>query len=150
MKIIHWLFCVLVLGLYLGIVVMVGGDLLHFWDIPSFVVTVVFCLMLLLGHYTPAEMIQAFRCAGTAEADEADLRRALNFFEVLHRLVVVSGILGFMVGFTMILVTYPSDNFNRELGRFMAVNILTVTYSLVFIMLVTIPYQSAIKKKLIR
>jgi len=45
---------------------------------------------------------------------------------------------------------HPSEEFNKNFGKFMAVCFLTVVYALFIIMTITVPFQSAIRKKLIR
>ncbi|HPA71853.1 MAG: hypothetical protein KBA61_12380 [Spirochaetes bacterium] len=138
-----------VVGIYVAAVIISGGSIWYFLDVPTFVLTPVLPLILMLGHFSPREMLDSFRCAGTAERSEAETRKALVFFTTLHRLIIISGLLATMLGVVMILVIYPSEHFNSNIGKYMAVCFLSLVYPLFLIMTITVPFTGALRKKLI-
>ena len=139
-----------VFGFSIAGVIIAEGSPLVFWDFPSFVFTPMFAIILLLGHYSPVEILGAFKCSGKEAASEIELKKALLFFNTFHKLVIISGFFAFMLGNVLIVSLSPSEEFNKNFGKFMAISFLTIVYALFIIMTVTVPFQSAIKKKLIR
>jgi len=132
-----------------GIIIAKGSPLI-FWDFPSFIFTPLFAIILILGHYTPGEIIDAFKSAGKESRSEVELKRALLFFNTFHKLVIISGIFAFMLGNVLIISLSPSEEFNRIFGKFMAISFLTIVYALFIVLTITVPFQSALKKKLIK
>ena len=150
MKKSYMVYFLVVAGISIWGILIVPGPLLIFWDLPSFIFTPLLAIIILLGHFSPREMFNAFRNAGSAEVNEPELRKSLLFFETFHRLTVISGLFAFMLGIVLIVYIHPSEEFNKNFGKFMAVCFLTVVYALFIIMTITVPFQSAIRKKLIR
>jgi flagellar motor component MotA len=149
MKKMYVVYLAIVLGICIGGVLISGGSLILFWDVPSFIFTPGIAFLIMLGHYSPREMVEAFKCAGTAERSEAELKKSLLFFETFHRITIISGFFAFMLGLVMLLVSKDLIN-ETKAGPWMAVAILTVLYALFFVMAITVPFQSAIRKKMIR
>jgi len=142
-------YLIAVIGICIAAVLFSGGKIWYFLDVPTFILTPVIPLILMLGHYSPREMLDSFLCAGAADRTEPEIRRALVFFTSLHRLIIISGLFATMLGVVMILVIYPSEHFNSNIGKYMAVCFLSLVYPLFLIMTVTVPFESALKKKLI-
>lgn len=138
-----------VVGICIVMILISGGKVWYFLDVPTFILTPVIPLILMLGHYSPREMLDSFLCAGAADRTESEIRKALVFFTTLHRLIIISGLFATMLGVVMISVVYPSENFNSNFGKYMAVCFLSLVYPLFLIMTVTVPFESALKKKLI-
>lgn len=149
MKKMYIVYLAAAVGIYIVAVIISGGSVWYFLDVPSFILTPVLPLILMLGHFSPREMLDSFRCAGAAESTEAETRKALVFFTTFHRLIIISGLLATMLGIVMILVIYPSEHFNSNIGKYMAVCFLSLVYPLFFIMTVTVPFTGALKKKLV-
>jgi flagellar motor component MotA len=149
MKKMYMLYLLVAVALCVSGILIAGGSLLWFCDAPSLIFTPVIAIILLLGHFSPGEMIEAFKCAGKSEKSESELKKSLLFFETFQRLNILSGILGFMLGLIMILISQELSN-EKVIGPYFAVAFLTMLYSLVIMLLITVPFQSAIKKKLIK
>ncbi len=148
MKKTYIVYMIVVIAICIAGILLAEGKLLWFWDPLSILLTLGIVLILLLGHFSPKEMIESFRCAGAAERSEAEMKRALLFFETFHRLTIISGFMSFMLGLIMFLAGMDLTN-EKAAGPFLAVAIMTVLYALIIIMLVTVPFQSAIRKKMI-
>lgn len=152
MKKLYMVYLLIVFGICAGGVLVSQGKLQWLWDVPTFVFTPGIALVLMLGHYSPREMIDAFRCAGVAERSEPELKKSLLFFDTLHRLLIISGLFAFTLGLLLVMAyDDPSEGiFNKFIGRYMAVCTLSVLYLLFLIMTITVPFQSALRKKLIK
>ncbi len=147
------LILIAVTGIYVAAIVIAGNDaagaaLPGFWDLPSFILTPVTPLILMLGHYGPGEIVRAFRCAGADECGSADAGRALVFFRSLRRLIMLSGFLGTLIGAIFIARMYPSEEFSASAGVYLGMCLLTVVYALFFSMVLCVPFESALEKKL--
>jgi len=144
---------VAVTGIYIAAIVIAGSGVAGagpagFWDLPSFILTPVAPFILMLGHYGPGEIVRAFRCAGAGECGPADAGRALVFFRSLRRLVMLSGFLGSLIGAIFIARMYPSGEFSANAGVYLGTCLLTVVYALFFSMVLCVPFESALEKKL--
>lgn len=148
MKKMYIVYLIIVFAICIAGILIAKGKLLWFWDPVSFMLTPGIALVILLGHFSPKEMIESFRCAGAAERSEAELKKALLFFESFHRLTIISGFLAFMLGLVMMLAGMDLAN-DKNAGPYLAVAIQTILYALGIIMIITVPFQSAIKKKMI-
>lgn len=149
MKKTYIVYVALAIGMCIFGILGAKGDLLWFWDPASIMLTLGITLALMLGHFSPKEMLEAFRCAGAAERSEAELKKALLFFETFHHLTIISGFMSFMLGLIFFLAGMDLTN-EKAAGPFMAVAVMTVLYALLIVMIITAPYQSAIRKKLIK
>ncbi len=139
-----------VFGFSIAGIIIADGSPSIFWDFPSFVFTPLFAIILLLGHYTPGEIINAFKSAGKEFTSDVELKKALLFFNTLHKLVIISGIFAFMLGNVLVISLSPSEELNMIFGKFMSISLLTIVYALFIILTITVPFQSALKKKLIK
>jgi flagellar motor component MotA len=149
MKKMYIVYIIAVVALCVLGILIARGNLWWFYDPPSLMLTLGIVLLLLLGHFSPKEMIEAFRCAGAAaERSDAELKKALLFFETFHRLTIISGFMSFMLGLILFLAGMDLSD-EKAAGPFMAVAVMTVLYALIIIMMITVPFQSAIKKKMI-
>ncbi len=146
MKKLYPLSLVLVLGVFVLAIVFAKGVLGAYADVPCMVVTWVPPILLALATHGARGFRRAFSVAyGADRASEADARVALGFFVALQRYLLVSGILGLMVGITAMLANLYDT---ASLGRGLALALLTVLYALVTMLVVTMPMRSALEKRL--
>ncbi len=138
------------MGIYVFAILISGGSLILFWDVPTIMLTPGIPLILMLGHYSPSEIIEAFRIAGKGSNCDVEIQKSLLFFKTIHRLIMLSGYFAVLLGVVMILTTYPSENFNKDVGNYMAVCILSAAYAIFFVMIICVPFESALEKKLLR
>lgn len=148
MKKMYLLYAAVVLGILCGCIVIAGGSLTYFWDPPSLLFVPVAPVLLMLTHFSPREMADAFRAAGTEETDQETLRKALLFFRTCRRLLILFGVIGFMFGFIMILMVLSTPGFQEHFGLYLGVGLLTLLYALCLVSIVVIPFESALEKKM--
>ncbi len=144
------IYLAVVVGIYVFAILIAGGRLIMFWDFPTLLLTPVVPLILMLGHYSPSEIIDSFRIAGESANSDVEIKKSLLFFKTIHRLIMLSGSFAVILGIVMILTTYPSENFSKDVGNYMAVCILSGAYAIFFVMIICVPFESALEKKMIR
>ncbi len=119
---------------------------MYFFDLPSIALLLVPVFLVMLSHFSPAEMAGAFRSAMAGYAATGkELSDSLLFFKTLQKALLVVSALGFLTGL-IVLAGIESDaaTFRNGLG----VALLVVYYAAAMVMLVTLPFKSAVKKKL--
>lgn len=141
---------VAVINAIVGILWAKSDLLIAFFDIPTMFLTGGTTIALLLTHYSPREIIDAFRCAGVAERSNADIQKALLFFRTSRRISILAGIIAFIMGIILMFNLYGTDDFHKSFGVWIGLCVLSILYSLFMIMVVNIPFESALEKKLIR
>jgi hypothetical protein len=140
--------CVAIIaGIFTGVMALIGG-LGYFFDPASVAFLFTPVLFVLLTNFSPGEILRSFRAAMSGcDAGAAELRNSLLFFRTAQKALLVVAVLGFLTGF----ITMAAGE--NDLGRFkvgFGVAILVLYYALAGIMLVTLPFTSALKKKLNR
>ena len=121
------------------------SSLLMYMDVPSLVVVVCPAFFLSLGVFGLREMGRAFTAGWRDGLSETELRKALAYFDALQQYLIISGVIGTLIGVTTILGQYGDSG---SVGKGMALSLLTVLYSLVFMMVIVIPFRSGIRKRL--
>ena len=135
-----------VLAIWAAAVLLGKGSLSWFFDLPSLVLVLFPAFFLSLGVFGFREIGRAFSVGFRKEgAVEADLRKALVFFEALPQYLILSGLLGTLLG-VMTMMRWIDDL--RSMGSGMALALLTVVYSLILTMVLVVPFRSGIRRKL--
>ena len=141
----YFLCVLLICGVFTAAMALVDG-FIYFFDLPSILFLLIPVFLVLLSHFSPAEMAGAFRSAMAGyEATEKELSDSLLFFKTMQKALLVVSALGFLTGL-IVLAGIKSDaaTFRNGLG----VAILIVYYAAALVMLVALPFKSAVKKKL--
>lgn len=137
--------------IFLGLVstaIYIGGATLYYYlDLVSLCVTLGFTFVLLCTHYSPVEMGRAFRAGmeNAKDCTEKELHHALVFFKSMQNLFILNGILGTLYGWVAMLNHLGNK---QQMGRGVAASIITILYAVMFIAMICVPFQSAIKKKM--
>lgn len=139
--------CVFVAGVYIA-----RGEILWLIDPPSAMLVFLPPVFLMLSHYTPGEMGKAFSTAfrGRADADVVETKNALLFFTTLQNLILFSMAITVLLGAILILVgIYRQQNESAlVLSHWSSVALLALLYGWLAVMLVTLPFRGALRKKL--
>jgi flagellar motor component MotA len=140
------LFVVLALAVLVVGVVFADNTLGAYADLPCLMVTWVPAILLALATHGARGFGQAFATAYRADrATPAEARTALGFFVSLQRYVLVSGLLGVLIGITTMLANLTDAS---SMGKGLALALLTVMYALATMLLVTMPFRSALERRL--
>ena len=135
MKRIYFLSIAVFLGIIVLSIVTSAGRLELFLCLP--------CLFLVT--ITPGEMGRSFRATFQGvSADSATLRTAGAFFKAAQSHVVLSGVAGAFVGLVTMLAELSDQT---DVGFGMALVLMTVFYSVCLLIIVVIPFRTAIARK---
>lgn len=151
MKRIFIVYALLALGIFVAGVILAQSDLLVMVDAPSLALVLGPTILMLLSHYSPGEFINAFRSAmAQSSADERELKNALLFFSTAQTLMIASTIVAVFLGIIMILAAVWKGNpaSAKILSGWMAVDFISILYLGLGMLLVTVPFKSAVQKKL--
>jgi flagellar motor component MotA len=147
----YFVYVILTVGLFVLAVIIAKSDIFFMIDAPSFVILMGPTILMLLSHYSPNEFINAFKAAmAKNSASEVDLKNALLFFSTAQTLLIASTVVAVFLGIIMILgaVWKGSDNSARVLSGWMAVDFISILYLAFGMLFVTVPFKSAVQKKL--
>lgn len=147
------IFAVLALLVVLGAMLMGGESIFIFLDIPSLLIAGLISIFLLLTKYSPTEIILAFTISFKKEGtDKKGLIKSINLFDSLGKYLILSAILGAIIGFISMAAVYARDTQNPGSGDWAegsAIAIITIFYSLIFYMTVAVPFKNGLKNRLI-
>ena len=111
------------------------------------VYTVFPALFILLTHYSPREIIKAFRMAGRkSQGAMSDYKNALLFFKTMQNIFIVLMLIGIPILFIWFLAGPQSAP--PQIAHIVAIVIGVFLYPLLFILLLCLPFKSAIEKKM--
>lgn len=116
-----------------------------------------FCIIfpvtfLLLTHFSPAEIIAAFKLAGRkGEGTKSELKNAALFFDTARQIFTAVAVIGVII----LAIWHLAGGFNAGDGppRVAAAVLIFVgafLYPLLFILFICLPFSSAVRKKLNR
>lgn len=132
-------------------VIFAKSNLMIMVDMPSLALILGPTLLMLLSHYGPKEFIKAFKSAmATNDAGERELKNALLFFSTAQTLMIASTIVAVFLGIIMILdIVGRGDEYSaRKVAWWMAVDFISILYLGFGLLVVTIPFKSAVQKRL--
>ncbi len=143
----YFLALILVLAVFALGIIWSAGSLLMFLDFPWLVVVVVPTVLLCFTSFSPADIGRSFKASfGKAPAAEKDLKTAVVFFKALQRYLVLSAIIGSVIGLIAMLA-----NINRDaagIGMGFAILADGAFYAALLIMVVAVPFRAAAERKL--
>lgn len=127
-------------------IVMAGGSLLWFMNVPSLVVVVGISFVLLLSNYSLPAMGRCFAVAyGDAPRERRDLEDGLAFFEAMQVYLLVAGVVGFLLGLITMLTSLTDA---ERIGSGTALALMTVLYGLILYIGLVVPFKTGVKRKL--
>jgi len=137
---------VLVLGVLVLGMVFAAAQPLVFIDIPGLVMVVVPTLVLCLATFPPRVIGRSFTVAFIRQpASEPELRQAAVFFRSMERYLLLSGLIGAIIGIvTMLTLLLDVAKF----GQGLAILLLTVFYAVLLMLVLAIPFRTAVERRL--
>jgi flagellar motor component MotA len=129
-------------------VLLAGGRLSWFVNVPAIAVVVGITAVLLLSNYSFAEMGRCFRAAYRKSGlGHDEVEDALAFFEAMQRYVLVSGFVGFLLGLITMLSALKDPS---TMGSGTALALMTVLYGLILFIGLVVPFKTGLKRNLSR
>ena len=129
-----------------------GGGLEYFLSVPSLIVVIVPPLILSVAHFSVREIRSAYSVAflegvpRDTAARRAELKRAATYHRTLGIYLIVSGILGTLLGLIVLLANLTNDI--ETVGAGFSVSLVTVFYSVVLVLVFVVPFRAAIARQL--
>jgi flagellar motor component MotA len=146
MKKIYGILIIVTLALFTLGIVFAGASLLAYINFPAFIVVVVPPCLLAIAAFGLHSFGRSFAVAfQNVAATTKELKVALAFFNVLGRVVLLSGFIGTMIGLIAMLANIEDP---EQIGPAMSIALVTLFYSLVLMCIVTVPFKAAIHKRL--
>lgn len=151
MKKTYIVYALLAVGSSVLAVLFAQANVLIMIDAPSLAILLGPTILMLLSHFGPKEFINAFKTAmAKNSAGERELKNALLFFSTAQTLMMASTVVAVFLGIIMILdfiANGKADN-AKTLSGWMAVDFTSILYLALGMLVVTVPFKSAIKKRL--
>jgi hypothetical protein len=144
-------YAVVTAGIFVLGVIIAQGDLLSLVDAPSLALVLGPAILMLLSHFGPKEFINAFKTAmAKSNAGERELKNALLFFSTAQTLIIASTIAAIFLGIVMVLTAVWKGYAHsaKTLGGWMAVDLISILYAAMLMIVITIPFKSAVRKKM--
>ena len=138
---------ILTLGLFVLAIVFAGAKVTTYASLPAFLVVVFPPFVLVVAVHGLAGIGRSFRVAfeGVA-ATRQELETGASLFGSLQRYLLLTGLITTMIGLIAMLANlYEADG----IGPVVALALITLFYSLMFILTVAVPFRSALEKRLI-
>lgn len=141
-------FAVLVtIAVFIVAILTTGGAFVHFASIPSLILVLVPALAMSLANYSLAGLGRCFAVGFRGGATgRRELLEARAYFTALGKYLIVSGLVGFLLGAVIMLSNLGGDP--SVIGAGTAVALLTVLYAIVFYILIPVPFVTGIQRKL--
>lgn len=115
-------------------------------DVTSFVVVFVPSLFLIFMTYSGSELVQAIKAPFQKEANQNQLKMARGLFEAYTKYCLALGVFFTITGWIIGLI-YAGSPANA-IGAYISISLLTMFYSLLFIMVFSLPLRTAVVKRL--
>ncbi|HPL17290.1 MAG TPA: hypothetical protein PL180_11385 [Spirochaetota bacterium] len=151
MKKMYFVHIVLTMGIFILAIIWAKSDIMFMIDVPSLALLLGPTILMLLSHFSPKEFINAFKAAmAKNSASKGELKNALLFFSTAQTLIAASTVVAVFLGIIMVLgaIWKGYDNNARILSGWMAVDFVSILYLAFGMLFVTVPFKSAVKKKL--
>ncbi len=138
---------VLFIAMIVGAIITSGGRMVAYLNIPSFIMVAAPTFVLLLMNFSVREMGRSFAAGFKKEAANLDdLKKGFIFFQSMQFYLILSGILGTLVGAIAMLSSLRDSS---RIGWGAALALITMLYGIIFFMLVALPFKTGIKKRII-
>jgi flagellar motor component MotA len=143
---------VLILGIIVFGILVSGGILIAYYDLPTILVVVGTTFLILFASWPIRDIGRAFKAPFSKDASIIELKKSVVFFELARKALVWSGLLAVMMGvvamlLALSLIDLPKDL--ERLGKNCAVALLSVFQVSVTVLLLVLPFESAARRRLI-
>ncbi len=146
MKRTYLIFLVLAIGMLILGIVFAGAVLGLYFNVPAFIIVVFLPAFMVIGVYGLQTFLRSFRLVfdGTEATSEQHVTGAA-LFSMLGRSLLLTGFITTMIGLIAMLGELREKS---ELGRTVAIALITLFYSLILMLLVSVPFKFAHEKRL--
>jgi len=129
-----------------GAAVLSGASMAVYVNLPSFLMVIGISGVIMLFSWDLKTIGRCFRAVFSKSATDQDIKLGIVFFPALTKYFFLSAAIGTGTGLIAILANL-SDN--RAIGQVVALALLCIYYSLVLTLLVTLPFGTSLRRRLI-
>ena len=122
------------------------GDVDIYLDMMSILLILMCPLVLLLANYSLSDIRKYFAIGFKKEnVEPVDLKNGIIFFSSLQKYLVLSGIMGSLIGLIAILAMLADP---EVIGQSLALALITALYAIILSMVVATPFKTGLQKRL--
>ncbi len=122
------------------------GDIDIYLDFMSILLILMCPLVLLLANYSLSDIRKYFTIGFEKEsAEPVDLKNGIVFFSSLQKYLILSGIMGSLIGLIAILAMLAEP---EVIGSALALALITTLYAVILSMVVTTPFKTGLQRRL--
>jgi len=136
---------VIFLGGIILAITLAGATVFAFTDLPSFILVVILPFLFVSILYGFKDMAHAFATPFKKESNQDNVAKAVVFFQKYGKTVLLTGIIGVIIGIITMLATLDDVN---QVGPAVALALISLLYSAVINVLIVIPFLLLLKKKI--
>lgn len=140
----YFIFLVLFFTGFVSAVLVGGGNILPYLDLPSFIVVGLFPFLFVSVLFGFREMKAAYATALQKEPEADRVSKALVFFNVYGSAIWVMGMVSVLIGLIGMLRNLEDPS---AIGPNMALALLSIHYSGILYLLVVLPFVFILRKK---
>jgi len=127
------------------VIILSGGSLLTYIDLPSLILVLALPICMLRFGWSFTEMKNIFSSIFSSKPEKKILANAACFFNTMSKYFIFSGIVGVFIGLIAIMKNLEDP---KMLGPNLAVAMITILYGSFFSLTVAIPLAAMSKKQL--
>ena len=147
MKPVYFVVLPLMLAFIVLTIVWAGAGIPAYVDPASLAVVLSFPILMSFATHSLREIGRSFRLAfGAGPAGRPELERALLYFRGVGRHLLYGGGFGLVTGLVALLSSFEEP---RQIGRGLAVAVITTQYAILLNALLAWPCQAAIRRRLL-
>ena len=122
------------------------GDIDIYLDMMSILLILMCPLVLLLANYSLSDIRKYFAIGFKKEnVEPVDLKNGIIFFSSLQKYLVLSGIMGSLIGLIAILAMLADP---EVIGQSLALALITALYAIILSMVIATPFKTGLQKRL--
>jgi flagellar motor component MotA len=146
MKKSYIIFLLLGLGVLVAAIITAGASIPLFLNIPALIVVLFLPTFVVIGVFGLRTFFRSFNLSeSTSNTTKEELDTGASLFSMFSRCLLLTGFITTMIGFIAILGNLQSA---QEIGKAVALALITLFYSFILVLLVTLPYTYAYKRRL--
>lgn len=147
MKKLFWIRIIIVFVAIAAVCFWVSSDAFAYVDIQSIIAVIILSFVIARATASYKEIGSYIKQASeTTNFDKKIAKKGVIFFEMFQNLLIALGVLETFVG--VIAMMYHLDKTTSDVGRGWATVLAAIFYSVIIIVLITIPFKSALKKRI--
>jgi hypothetical protein len=119
-------------------------------QIPALCFVLFPVIFLLLTHFSPAEIIRAFKLAGKkSNGTKSELKNAVLFFKTARQYFITIAVIGLIILWIWYLAGgFDAGNGPPKIAAAVMIQVGAFLYPLLFIFFICLPFGNAVQKKL--